>query len=134
MLGLRLDRILAGTAMALALAATSGADAASPNASVINDPATATAESVTTTGAVPAGAVPASTPVEAAVPEAPPPAATPDVASVPVVEPPAQAQPVVPAAPAVPQAVTETVAPDPFASLDPADRPIAEKLRDLLAA
>src|SRR5207237_900569 len=29
---------------------------------------------------------------------------------------------------------TETVAPDPLAALDPADRPIAEKMRDLLAA
>jgi murein L,D-transpeptidase YcbB/YkuD len=37
-------------------------------------------------------------------------------------------------APAEPAAATEqAVAPDPFASLDPADRPVAEKIHDLLA-
>jgi len=40
----------------------------------------------------------------------------------------------IPAPAAAPAAATETVAPDPFASLDPADRPIAEKIRELLAA
>src|SRR5258708_30294226 len=38
-----------------------------------------------------------------------------------------------PAAPA-PVAAAPAAAPDPFASLDPTDRPIAEKIRDLLAA
>jgi murein L,D-transpeptidase YcbB/YkuD len=38
------------------------------------------------------------------------------------------------AATPAPVAASETVAPDPFAALDPADRPIAEKIRDLLAA
>ena len=129
MLGLRLDRILAATAMALVLAATSGANAETPNDPVAHESATTTADSVTTTGTVPASATPAATLVGAAAPDA----ATPDVAGEPVAETPARAESV-PAAPPVPQAVTETRAPDPFASLDPADRPIAEKIRDLLAA
>src|SRR5207302_10307426 len=40
----------------------------------------------------------------------------------------------VPAPSATPTAPSDTVPPDPFAALDPADRPIAEKIRDLLAA
>src|SRR5580704_617114 len=104
---LRLHRILAGTAMALVLAATGAADAGpvrklpQPNAAT---PAAPPAEP----------AAPAVTPV--AAPDAPAPvAAKPDAAP-------------------TPQAAVETTPPDPLASLDSADRPIAEKIRDLLAA
>src|SRR6478672_2026670 len=45
---------------------------------------------------------------------------------------PAAVSPVAPADPAT--TVQQTAAPDPLASLDPADRVIAEKIRDLLAA
>jgi murein L,D-transpeptidase YcbB/YkuD len=131
MRGLRYDRILTGTALALVFAMPTGAYAA---------PVTSAA-------------------IEAAVPM-PDPAALPpptsaDIITQPVITQPAITQPaitppapattgstpaVTPAEPqnAVPQSAsapaTETVVPDPLASLDPADRPIAEKMRDLLAA
>jgi murein L,D-transpeptidase YcbB/YkuD len=121
MRGLRYDRILAGTAVALVLAAVTGAHAASTKTTTVaHKPAKVTAEA-----------------------PSPPPATTPetttaDVTSAPAplnleTPPPAVATPAAPAATA-PAAARETVAPDPFAALDPADRPIAEKIRDLLAA
>ena len=109
MRGLRYHRILAGTAVALVLAAAvTGAHAASTKGAVAPKPA-----KVTT-------AAPATSPKEA-----PPTTAattTADVGSTPDN-----------VSSAVP-ATSETAAPDPFAALDPADRPIAEKIRDLLAA
>ncbi len=144
MRGLRYDRILAGTAVALVLAAVTPADAA-PSKNTGHKPA-----KITT-------AAPAAAPTEAATP-APAPAAAADVASDPVqtetipataatpaAAPPAAATaapapaaaataPAAAPAAAAPVAASETVAPDPLASLDPADRPIAEKIRDLLAA
>jgi L,D-transpeptidase YcbB len=111
MRGPRYDRILAGTAVALVLAAVTGANAASTRGKATHKPATVSTAS----------------PVQAATPAA----ATLDVPSEPA---PVKVETVpVPATPA-PAAVSESVAPDPFASLDPADRPIAEKIRDLLAA
>jgi L,D-transpeptidase YcbB len=129
MRGLRYDRILAGTAVALVLAAVTGADAASIKSTVAHKPT-----KVTT-------AVPAPGPKQAATTPA---ATTADVTSEPAAIAPVKAETMpapaaatpaaaVPAA-AAPAAAIETVAPDPFASLDPADRPIAEKIRDLLAA
>jgi murein L,D-transpeptidase YcbB/YkuD len=134
MRGPRYDRILAGTAVALVLAAVTGADAASTKGTVPRPHA-----KVTT-------AVPAPSPTPAATPAT----TTADVTSEPASITPANAEtvPPVPAATPAPVAATpapvaatpapaaasETVAPDPFAALDPADRPIAEKIRDLLAA
>jgi L,D-transpeptidase YcbB len=125
MLGLRLDRILAGTAIALVLAAT-GAQAAGPPrrpAQPVNVAPTQPAAPTATAAAEPN------------VPAALSAATTPDEAT-----PPAPAK--VEASPAAPQPETAAPAPqpeaaapaDPLASLDPADRPIAEKIRDLLAA
>jgi murein L,D-transpeptidase YcbB/YkuD len=135
--GLRYDRILAGTAIALVFAATTGADAASIK-STSHKPATVAAstpaaspetstaptnasadESGEPTGTTSAPAEPAPTPASVPAEPAPAPAAAPAA--------------VAPAV-AAPAATAETVAPDPFAALDPADRPIAERMRDLLAA
>jgi murein L,D-transpeptidase YcbB/YkuD len=131
MRGPRYDRILAGTAVALVLAAVTGADAASTKGTVAHPHA-----KVTT-------AVPAPSPTPAATPATTTATTTADVTSEPATITPANAetvQPVPGATPApvaatpAPAAASETVAPDPFAALDPADRPIAEKIRDLLAA
>jgi murein L,D-transpeptidase YcbB/YkuD len=54
--------------------------------------------------------------------------------AIPAGEPPTASVNTDPAAPASAAAVTETAAPDPLASLDPADRAVAERIRDLLAA
>src|SRR5215813_234590 len=71
-------------------------------------------------------------------------AATPEQAPAQVEQAPAQAAPAIPAtelpaasstaAPDAAAAAPQAAAPDPLASLDPADRAVAEKLRDLLAA
>jgi murein L,D-transpeptidase YcbB/YkuD len=134
MRGLRYDRILASTALAVILAAPIGAGAA-PKGSA---PKVAAVPAATTTAAQPptevtVGTAPAATP-DALPPEitspqsAAPAAATPAApAAAPAAATPAEpAQPVTAAEPAV--------APDPLAALDPADRPVAEKIRDLLAA
>jgi L,D-transpeptidase YcbB len=130
MRGLRYDRILAGTAVALVLAAVTGADAASTRGTVAHKPAKVTTAARAQTPAP----TPAATTTAAVTSD---PAATlpteTGTVSAPAAAPAAMAP--VPATPAVaPAAASETVAPDPFASLDPADRPIAEKIRDLLAA
>ena len=140
MRGLRYDRILAGTAVALVLAAVTGADAAPTRGTVARTvahkpakvtavaPAQTPAPATTPTTTAPATTAPATT--SAAItsdPEATAPVQTGTVSA------PAATTPAAPAA-VTPAAATETVAPDPFASLDPADRPIAEKIRDLLAA
>jgi murein L,D-transpeptidase YcbB/YkuD len=136
MRGLRYHRILAGTAVALVLAAVTGAHAASTKATVAAKrakvttaaPATSPKEAPATTAATTTADV-GSTPdnLSSAVPApAPtPPAADPTPAATPAAAPPASAPPA---------AASETAAPDPFAALDPADRPIAEKIRDVLAA
>jgi len=137
MRGLRYDRILAGTALALVFAATTGANAASIRGTQSHKAATVAASTPTATpepapaptnaAAEGSGASTAATPVqsEPASPAAAAPAATATPAAAPATA--------APAAPA-PAIATETVAPDPFAALDPADRPVAEKIRDLLAA
>ncbi len=135
MRGLRYDRILAGTAVALVLAAVTGADAASTRGTVAHKPAkvTAVAPAQTPAPATPAAPTPAATATADVTsdPTATLPAETGTV-SAPAAAPAAVAP--APVTPVAPAAATETVAPDPFASLDPADRPIAEKIRDLLAA
>src|SRR5258708_10272746 len=116
------DRILAGTAVALVLAAVTGAHAASTKTTVAaHKPAKVTTDApspppATTPATTTADVTGRPAPLDV---ETPPPAAT--------------ATPAAPAA-AAPAAARETVAPEPFAALDPADRPIAEKIRDLLAA
>jgi murein L,D-transpeptidase YcbB/YkuD len=145
MLGFRLDRILTGTAIALVLAVT-GADAAGPapgqaepvNAATVEPAAPTAAPAAATTEPAAPAAPPGA--AEPAAPAATPAAAEPNVpAALNAATTPDEASPSVPAkaetAPAEPQTQkTETSPPDPFASLDPADRPIAEKIRDLLAA
>src|SRR5262245_55823285 len=94
MSGPRCDRMLAGAALALLLAAPFGVSAQE----VAKSPAVASPASE----ASPRPAIPAGEPPMASI---------------------------------APAAVTEeTGAPDPLASLDPADRVVAEKIRDLLAA
>jgi murein L,D-transpeptidase YcbB/YkuD len=116
MRALRCDRILAGTALALILAASAASGQAAPDT-----PAPFEA-------AVPMPTAPLPPPTISDVTPAPATTGT-------VTEP---SQMAAPAPSAVPQtaniAPSETVAPDPLAALDPADRPIAEKMRDLLAA
>jgi murein L,D-transpeptidase YcbB/YkuD len=138
---LRYDRILAGTAVALVLAAVTGADAASTKGTVAHAPvrvAAAVPDPSPTRAATPATTTadvtsePAST-APATAETVPVPAATPAVAAPDAAAPEAAAPTPAVATPA-PAAASETVAPDPFAALDPADRPIAEKIRDLLAA
>jgi murein L,D-transpeptidase YcbB/YkuD len=140
MRGLRYDRIFAGTAMALVLAAATSAGATSPKSTIAHKPAklTAAVTAPSQTEAAPVAAAPATTTADitgapgsdapAQTETVPAPAAAPAPDATPA---PAAAAPTPAAAPA---AASETVAPDPFASLDPADRPIAEKIRDLLAA
>src|SRR5262245_23639736 len=108
--GLRYDRILAGTALALILAIPMGGLLA-------QDP-DKTAPTPT-----------AAAPVEQTTAPAPAPAAAAPVAAAPAEE------VATPALAAEPVTVAEQAVPaDPLASLDPADRVIAEKIRDLLAA
>jgi L,D-transpeptidase YcbB len=129
MRGLRYDRILAGTtAIALVLALATGADAAATKNAVAHKPV-----KVSTPVRDP---LPDPKPIEAATPaEAPssPAISTGAVTADPAATAPVKAE-VAPAPTPAPAAAIETVAPDPFASLDPADRPVAEKIRDLLAA
>jgi murein L,D-transpeptidase YcbB/YkuD len=121
--GFRYDRILAGTALALILAIpmvglAQGPNKMAPAPTTASPPAASPVEEAATPAPAPAAASPAeqvSTPTLAADPAA-------------VTE-----QAVAVTEQAV--AVTEQAAPvDPLASLDPADRVIAEKIRDLLAA
>jgi murein L,D-transpeptidase YcbB/YkuD len=109
MSGPRRDRILAGTALALILAA--------PFAVFAQEGTNAGAKSAAVaTGASPAGS-----------------GKTQDSAAYPGDEPTGTLN-AAPAAPASPAAATEqSAAPDPLASLDPADRVVAEKIRDLLS-
>ena len=158
MSGPRYDRILASTALALILAAPLGAAAVAQEAA-----APTTAESAAQRAAAkyanaaldaaitpqPKNESPAQAPELAGassvvVSPAPAPApgetsAVPKDVAAPAAapsEPPAAAKDA--AAPATPASSTiateQTVAPDPMASLDPADRVVAEKIRDLLAA
>jgi L,D-transpeptidase YcbB len=105
MRALRYDRILAGTALALILATPAGSASAAPDT---DTPA----------------AFEANVPMPAA-PALPPPTAADITGTV-----------TMPAAAPVPQTANATPneAADPLAALDPADRAVAEKLRDLFAA
>ena len=154
MSGPRYDRILASTALALILTAPLGfaamaqdaaENAAAPSAAV--SAAQRAAEKFAAAGldaAVkpqPADESPAASPVPAlaAASSAPAPAPgqtamVPKDAAAPSEAPAAAKDAAAPATPANPAVATEqTAAPDPMASLDPADRVVAEKIRDLLA-
>jgi murein L,D-transpeptidase YcbB/YkuD len=123
MRGLRYDRILAGTAAALVLAAATGADAASTKSVPAHKPI-----KVSTPVLDP---LPDPKPIQTAIPASSG-TTTADITAEPAGSPvKAETAPVPSATPA---AASESAAPDPFASLDPADRPIAEKIRDLLTA
>src|SRR5499426_1103852 len=127
MSGPRLERILASTALALVLAAASSASAIAQDASAPSATAATPSQAAAAAGAAaaqqaaaePAPRATAATPSEAATGET---AAAPKDAAVPT--------------PATdPAAASEqAAAPDPLAALDPADRAVAEKIRDLLAA
>src|SRR5215471_16433058 len=127
MSGPRYERVLASTALALMLAAPIGAAAQDAGAPATAPAAVAPAgQPLSESGRVPTPSEPAATPAEAAA-----------VAG-------AAALSGAPAAPsagtsetgAAPAAIAseQTAAPDPLATLDPADRAVAEKIRDLLAA
>ncbi len=109
MRGLRCDRLLLGTALALILALPISASADPQQPATFED------------------AVPMPPPT------LPPPTAA-DLTGGPAPETPAVTGTVATPPPAETAVAAETVAPDPLAALDPADRPIAEKMRDLLAA
>ena len=154
MSGPRYDRILASTALALILTAPLGfaamAQDAAENAAAASAAVSAAqraAEKFAAAGldaAVkpqPAGESPAASPVPAlaAASSAPAPAPgqtamVPKDAAAPSEAPAAAKDAAAPATPANPAVAAEqTAAPDPMASLDPADRVVAEKIRDLLA-
>jgi murein L,D-transpeptidase YcbB/YkuD len=142
MSGLRYERILMGTALALILALPTGAYA------------TAQKETTSKVAAVPAAGASGSPASEAPAASATLPAPTaapglPDVLDVVVTTPPpgaaatpaavgSTAAPTAPdaASPALPAEPVTAIEPppDPLASLDPADRPVAEQIRELLAA
>src|SRR5947209_6901317 len=108
--GPRCDRILAGTALALILAAPFGVSAQEVAKQPGKLPGSATA-------AVPTGPISTSN------------------SSSSTAAAPASEQPSAPADPAAaPPAAAPEPAPDPLAALDPAERPFGEKIRDLLAA
>src|SRR5947209_14371570 len=108
----RYDRILGGTALALILAAPLGGLARDASRIAAAPLPVSPAETVAVSPAAPSAAAPVA-----------PAAATPAEQS---------STPTPPAGPAV--TMEPTVVPDPMASLDPADRVIAEKIRDLVAA
>jgi murein L,D-transpeptidase YcbB/YkuD len=158
MSGPRYDRILASTALALILAAPLGAAAvaqeagAATTAESAGQRAAATYANAALDAAItaqPKNESPAAAPELAgasSVVVSPAPAPAPGETSVvpkdvaapaaaPSEAPAAAKDAAAPATPANSTIATEqTVAPDPMASLDPADRAVAEKIRDLLAA
>src|SRR5262245_19018132 len=129
MSGPRLERILASTALALILAAPIGASALAQDAGA----PTAAAQAQQPAAATPSQAAAAAGAAAVARREA---TAAPSAAPAATSEPATAAQDAVVPAPATnPAAASEqAAAPDPLAALDPADRAVAEKIRDLLAA
>ena len=151
MSGPRYDRILASTALALILAAPLGSAAiaqeAAKSAAAPSSAVSAAQRAAAKFGAAGLDAAvkpqsadksPAASPVPELAAASSAPATPKDVATAPARFSAAKdsgKDAVAPATPASPAVATEQVtAPDPLASLDPADGPIAEKIRDLLAA
>jgi murein L,D-transpeptidase YcbB/YkuD len=136
MSGVRYDRILASTALALIFAAPIG-EARSQDVRITAQVTAVAAVSAPATNRKPLLTEELKPAVEDATGAVKPAEAPVDTTSkVPAKQPAVPMPPeVTPAAPADSTAATApVVAPDPLASLDPADRAIAEKVRDLLAA
>src|SRR3954447_20935059 len=117
--------------------AAAGLDAAIKPQAADESPAAAPVPELAAASSAPAPARTSMVPKQATAPtEAP--ATSKDVATAPAETPAAKdsgKDAVAPATPPSPAVATEQVAaPDPMASLDPADRAVAEKIRDLLAA
>src|SRR5262249_15662092 len=140
MSGPRLERILASTALALILAAPIGASAMAQEAGAPSATPAPPTQAAAAAGGAPRARRPPATP-----PPPPPPPPTPQPAAAPARRRGAAAErggtgraakeAGVPTAATDPAAASEqAAAPDPLAALDPADRAVAEKIRDLLAA
>ncbi len=144
MRGSRYDRILAGTALALVLTLSPSAYAQPdrleanvpmPERATLPPP---TAADVTSEPSATGTVTPAATTPDDKTPNDKTPAEATPAAAAPAATPPAATEAASPAA-ATPEATpsqsaTAETPPDPLASLDPADRPIAEKMHDLLTA
>src|SRR5215831_15459939 len=123
MSGPRLERILASTALALVLAAPSSASAIAQDASAPSATAATPSQAAAAAGAAAVAKTSETAPAPAAAP-----AATSETAAAPK-------DAAVPAPATNPTVASEqAAAPDPLAALDPVDRAVAEKIRDLLAA
>src|SRR5262245_46520021 len=128
MSGPRYEHVLASTALALILAAPIGATAQDAGAPATPPAALAPAgQPLSESGRVPTPSEPATTPAEAAAV-----AGAAGLSAAPVA-PRAETSETAPAAKAA-IASEQTAAPDPLAALDPADRAVADKIRDLLSA
>jgi len=150
MSGPRLERILASTALALILAASIGASAMAQEAGAPSAIAATPSQAAAAAGAAaarqaaaePAPSATAATPSEAAAAAGAAAVARREAAAVPSTAPAATSETAtppndaaVPAPTTSPAAASDqAAAPDPLAALDPADRAVAEKIRDLLAA
>jgi murein L,D-transpeptidase YcbB/YkuD len=124
MSGHRYDRILASTALALILAVPVGTAAARDATKLAAVPTAASTDTPPAVSPSDAAAALMDGLTPALPATAPPTAATPTTAPA---TPPTTESAATPAIESVPP-------PDPLAALDPADRPVAEKIRDLLAA
>ena len=150
MSGPRLERILASTALALILAAPICASAVAQEAGAPSATAATPSQAAAAAGAAaarqaaaePAPSATAATPSEAAAAAGAAAVARREAAAVPSPAPAATSETAPPPddaavpTPATDPAVAseQAAAPDPLAALDPADRAVAEKIRDLLAA
>jgi L,D-transpeptidase YcbB len=149
MSGPRLERILASTALALILAAPIGASAIAQDAGASSATAATPSQAAAAAGAAaarqaaaePAPSATAATPSQAAAAGAAA-VATREASAAPGTAPAATSETATApkdaavSTPATNPAVAseQAAAPDPLAALDPADRAVAEKIRDLLAA
>ncbi len=150
MSGPRLERILASTALALILAAPIGASAFAQDAGASSATAATPSQAAAAAGAAaarqaaaePAPSATAATPSQAAAAAGAAAVATREASAAPGTAPAATSETATApkdaavSTPATNPAVAseQAAAPDPLAALDPADRAVAEKIRDLLAA
>jgi len=150
MSGPRLERILASTALALILAAPIGASAFAQDAGASRATAATPSQAAAAAGAAaarqaaaePAPSATAATPSQAAAAAGAAAVGTREASAAPGTAPAATSETTTApkdaavSTPATNPAVAseQAAAPDPLAALDPADRAVAEKIRDLLAA
>jgi murein L,D-transpeptidase YcbB/YkuD len=150
MSGPRLERILASTALALILAAPIGASAIAQDAGASSATAATPSQAAAAAGAAaarqaaaePAPSATAATPSQSAAAAGAAAVATGEASAAPGTAPAATSETATApkdaavSTPATNPAVVseQAAAPDPLAALDPADRAVAEKIRDLLAA